>query len=539
MGKLSDKPQTTTINDSDTLLLLREAATYQITSSNLKSQYGIDGFTYQNIKEITGSADFTLDTTYKGNQYIKVNTSGVIVITVPLEGSVSIPVGTELTFFNNTTNYVSFSAQSGVTMPVSGLTASLDNSQGAWCKLVKYANDEWHLFGELEAQVQMGKLSDKPQVTPSNNDSLVITQQGLTKRVVVQTFLSTFGLDNASDTDLLIPIGDTSLQLAGSGQVYSSIQSASALTITIPLNSATEIQEGSKFTFFNKSGVAVTFVPQSGVTVTSVNSDLTLNDYVGSWCTLEKVGADTWELFGDLLDNTVPISNQDDLPAAVGGVITLEAKSYRIIGAVTLSGVRVDMVDGSSLIGNFGATDGFVLTSGAYIANVSDSAAVLTIGNMTLFSLSVTSIVDIDTANKFSMRNVLVSDNEGTAASISVDTVDDIRIDSCDFSPLTAGDGVLFDGANTNLIYRGNLMEAQTAGTYVDLASATFDAVIITSNIINIDAVSDTGISGLATSGNINVGGNGLINDNVFIGSGTSLNNISNTDARWLVQDNT
>jgi hypothetical protein len=153
MGKLTDKPQLTTLEGDDTIVVLRDAATYQITNDNFKTTNGIDEFTYQNIKEITGSADFTLDSTYKGNQYIKVNTSGNITITVPLNGSVSIPVGTELTFFNNASNYVTFSAQSGVTMPVSGIMNSLDNAQGAWCKLVKYSNDEWHLFGELEAQV--------------------------------------------------------------------------------------------------------------------------------------------------------------------------------------------------------------------------------------------------------------------------------------------------------------------------------------------------------------------------------------------------
>jgi hypothetical protein len=385
----------------------------------------------------------------------------------------------------------------------------------------------------------MGKLSDKAQVTPSNNDSLVITQQGLTKRVVVQTFLSTFGLDSASNTDQLQPIDDSTLTLGGSGKVYSSVETTSDLTITIPLASARAIDEGSKFTFFNKSGVGVTFAPQSGVTVESMNSSLTMNDVAGAWCVLEKTGADTWQLHGQIVSNQVPISNQDDLPAAVGGVITLEAKSYRTIGAITLDGVRIDMVDGSSLVGNLGATDGFVLINGAYISNVADATSVLALANMTLFSTSVTSILDIDTANKFSMRNVLVSDNEGTAASVSIDTVDDIRIDSCDFSPLTAGDGVLFDGSCGNLIYRGNLMEAQTAGTYVDLGAATFDAAIITSNIINIDSVSDTGISGLVTSGNINAGGNGLINDNVFLGSGTSVANILDSDARWIVRDNT
>lgn len=153
MGKLSDKQQVSTINSDDTLILIRDGQTYQITNANFLESNGIDGNFYINQKEIDGNADFTLDTTYKGQQHVKASISADVTVTVPLEGSVSIPIGTRIEWFNNSAYWVIFSPQSGVNLTSVNSYRHLENEAGRWCVLEKVGSDDWHLWGQLETPI--------------------------------------------------------------------------------------------------------------------------------------------------------------------------------------------------------------------------------------------------------------------------------------------------------------------------------------------------------------------------------------------------
>jgi hypothetical protein len=78
------------------------------------------------------------------------------------------------------------------------------------------------------------------------------------------------------------------------------LNNASAITVTIPLNSSVAFPIGTHIDCMQLGAGKVTFSPTSGVTLNSKSSNKSIGaQYVG--VTLVKINTDTWVLFGDLV----------------------------------------------------------------------------------------------------------------------------------------------------------------------------------------------------------------------------------------------
>jgi hypothetical protein len=75
--------------------------------------------------------------------------------------------------------------------------------------------------------------------------------------------------------------------------------SVSAVTITIPTNTATPFPIDTDMHFCQRGG-AITFAPSGGVTLNFPTDSLAITAVVGAIATLRKVGTDEWDLFGRL-----------------------------------------------------------------------------------------------------------------------------------------------------------------------------------------------------------------------------------------------
>ena len=63
-------------------------------------------------------------------------------------------------------------------------------------------------------------------------------------------------------------------------------------------------------------------------------------------------------------------------------------------------------------------------------------------------------------------------------------------------------------------------------GTLIDLGTTTFDIISIATGSRFISPIGTTILSGLSNSGNLNVDGRGIVDGNLFNGSGTALSGI-------------
>ena len=88
------------------------------------------------------------------------------------------------------------------------------------------------------------------------------------------------------------------LALADAGR-FTYVNSTSALTMTIPLNSAVAFPIGTEMEFCRYNTGAVTFAAASGVTLLSVDSVKTIGNRYGC-VALKKINTDVWLLSGDL-----------------------------------------------------------------------------------------------------------------------------------------------------------------------------------------------------------------------------------------------
>jgi len=86
--------------------------------------------------------------------------------------------------------------------------------------------------------------------------------------------------------------------------------SASATTITVPLNSSVAFATGVRITLINLGAGVVTVAGAGGVTVSNASLDLSLNQYAVA--TLYKIGTDSWVLFRgmDTDDDQAILSSQ-------------------------------------------------------------------------------------------------------------------------------------------------------------------------------------------------------------------------------------
>jgi hypothetical protein len=99
---------------------------------------------------LSGSA-YTLQATDNLKYYRTTATGGSVVVTVPLNATVAIPLDSEISFRQSASSVLTFEAAAGVTLnPPPGFSAAT-NYIGAVVTLKKIATDSWDIFGALVA----------------------------------------------------------------------------------------------------------------------------------------------------------------------------------------------------------------------------------------------------------------------------------------------------------------------------------------------------------------------------------------------------
>jgi hypothetical protein len=234
---------------------------------------------------------------------------------------------------------------------------------------------------------------------------------------------------------------------------------------------------------------------------------------------------------------TVLVSVKADLPTPSAGVITLVANTeYRILGDIDLGTDRLVMANGTIVTGidNFLSSLTYTGTGDMFtgvdaqnrISNLSISCA-----NGRVINWSVTASPKLLV---FADVVITIADQLGTF--VVGATSSTVRLSNLTVLTATT-DGFDFSGTFNVLFIDVLFLVNLAAGTFLDLGTATFAAVIITQFAATL-ASGSFFLSGAAASANIASGGIGSVVIGSFSGAGTPLNTITVDDALWQFAHN-
>lgn len=225
---------------------------------------------------------------------------------------------------------------------------------------------------------------------------------------------------------------------------------------------------------------------------------------------------------------TVLVSEVADFPAAVAGVITLEANTdYQLIADISTSN-RFVIPDGSCVLRGAdrrivtltytGSGNMFTYTSPAFtLKEISVSCA-----SGTLFAPNAA------TSGAIEMFKVgITAATLGTVTNLTV-----FAAQSVTYNSITT-DGWSFTGTVGAAQFVSNFVVNITAGTVVDLGTAVFSRFGISEFVIAASSGGTTWLSGAASSANMTSGSIAIIDQAITLGSITPLATITNEDARW------
>jgi hypothetical protein len=245
-----------------------------------------------------------------------------------------------------------------------------------------------------------------------------------------------------------------------------------------------------------------------------------------------KANANFTELFAvSTLTRRVVVNTIADLPAAVSGVITLAANTlYLQASDINLSTTRLVFSSNTvySGLGSLVVTLDYVGTLPLFtLANISGAVRDLRVThlNSPLFSFS--------DSGAHALR---VTDVAYAGSSIGTFGGSGSGIRFTNFSGSTTSGGMQFTG-NWRVFILEPSLSTIAAGSFVDLASATFDAISISETFLNYVAGSFF-MSGALASGNINAGGFASIMSTSLKGAGTPLQQITPDDALYSFLNN-
>lgn len=224
---------------------------------------------------------------------------------------------------------------------------------------------------------------------------------------------------------------------------------------------------------------------------------------------------------------TVVVNELSDFPVAVGGVITLGSDlRYLLTNDISTSN-RFVLQSGSFLAGPAGGLVKLTYTgANTMLTSADNSNQVIDLNldcpNGQLFDVSSTTGL-----HEFIFgRNVVESCD-------TIGTIDNMMLAVLEF---VGFNDIVTDGItclnNIDILVVSETSMALNGGTFLDLAAATLDGVLITAGG-GFMGTGTTYLSGLVDSGNINAGGLGSVIQSVVTGPGATLNNISVDDALW------
>lgn len=228
------------------------------------------------------------------------------------------------------------------------------------------------------------------------------------------------------------------------------------------------------------------------------------------------------------LNKTVIVNSLDDLPTPIGDVITLtDYIAYQIDGPIDLGICTIILGQSNIIFGSNRLTDIISTSStGALITGTNKSLVMdciqLSAPNGSIFNMSGSGTQTVSII--FSIFQNTKS--FGVIGGFNFLIIRNNRIKNCTIS------GISFSGNTTNAQLFDNRFDSN-AGVSINFGSATFDSLVISRNHFTINTT-QIGISGLAASGNINIGGTGRLTDNTFRGTGgVYVTSISKAGIRW------
>ncbi len=319
-------------------------------------------------------------------------------------------------------------------------------------------------------------------------------------------------------------------------------------SIGSPLGTPTMTQSGTVFSFRaieSGSGVIAQLSPLNGIEIgLNMTQDITGVPIIDDLGAVKPVVASIEQgngisviktnntikitaVIDPISSKTVPVSSLSDLPDPVGGAITLETSTdYVFLQDITTpdrfivsNNVVVRAADSSIISLTYTGSD--TMFTGVDL-NFKLEKIKIICPNATLFNMTGTvpgSVFQMDDMT-VSSCDVIGSLNSLSAVQIGNTAFDDIK-----------SNGVSFSGNTPVFIMERNLFN-QNGGICLDLGNATFDGITAVTMFVAL-AAGTTFLSGLVSSGNINVGGLGSLFNTRFSGPGTPLNNISENDALW------
>ena len=227
---------------------------------------------------------------------------------------------------------------------------------------------------------------------------------------------------------------------------------------------------------------------------------------------------------------TVLVSNIDDFPSPVSGVITLEdSTDYLLIDDVSTAnrfvvGSMTSVRAASSQIIDFEYTGTGVFFTGVdpnfRIDRITLNCPNGTLVDMTSPGGSSEGIFQIIESNVETMLN------GGNFEDMFI-----VRLDAVAFEGIV-NSGFTFSGNHQNIVlFTG--VQFMLNGSFLDFSGATMNTVTIENQVFTGAVGTPTFIKGDAASANINVGGLGVVANNRIFGTATTLDTISVDDIRW------
>lgn len=228
---------------------------------------------------------------------------------------------------------------------------------------------------------------------------------------------------------------------------------------------------------------------------------------------------------------TIVVAQKSDLPTPSGGVITLEDDTeYLFVDDVSIDTDRLQIGDVNVL----SAPDSSLITltytgTGAMMTSVENSLTVKDIG------LSAENGSYIDLIGDGSGFDNFISRNCAFLSCASFGTIEDwgLTVIAEAFS-INAAEGLSFVGTQGRFALN-QISLTNTAGTILDLGTATFDIIYIGPNTTFNTVSGVTGINAAANSANINSGGSGVMSGSAVVGGGTLSVGIDPSDLRWEI----
>ena len=360
------------------------------------------------------------------------------------------------------------------------------------------------------------KISNFLALTSIPSDSvLTFVSSGTNYKISVADFLAALGVTGTIVQDGAVT-GTPVLDKAGSVNNIRNLESGIGITALvspengITLNQNIEQDTGGVNLIVDDTVAKLKFrslQAGSGINVSASNGTIQI--------ALSGIPAST---------KTVVVNSINDFPAAVSGVITLEDDTeYAIRNDISTAnrfviGDNCVLSGSDSLVINLTYTgSGIMFMATGITVTLKEMTATCTSGTFMNFTGTGVEILALH-------DSVINADILGT-----IDGVRGLNFENMQF--IAATNGFLFGGSN-GIILVGPMLSAISAGTLLDLGTATFDGVSINSSFTTLNGAS-VFLDGAASSANINAGDLGVLHNCRFFGTGTILQTITTADNRW------